>query len=228
MATKNELIYSVRESLSDFTDDSLLSNEHIFFQIKSMRALLLQQSYAKTNKQFDDAAIQTFCMEMEEVGTGLCGSTTDCTILRSKELVPTTISVQGRSTLTRVGPPIIGMGSYDIIDARDMQVILKDPLGVTSVFLQDGYAYLIAKSISVKGVKCISISGIFEDPEDLENFSTCASCSTTKKIPCFNEDMEIPMPAYMVSTIVDQLVKSRALLQKISEGRDIDNNSVPE
>lgn len=228
MATKNELIYSVKESLSEFTDDSLLSNEHIFFQIKSMRALLLKQSYAKTNKQFDDSVIQTLCMEMEEVDTGLCGNTTNCTILRTKERVPTTISVQGRSTLTRVGPPIIGTKAYDIIDARDMEVILKDPLGDTSAFLQDGYLYLIAKSISVKNIKCISVSGIFEDPEDLEDFYTCASCTSSTKVACYNEDMEVPMPAYMVSTILEQIVKSKAILRKIAEGRDTDNNSVPE
>lgn len=228
MATRAEMIYSVKELLKDHTDDTLISEEHILFQIKAYRAMLLRQLYSDRSKEFDDAAKQTFCADMKLTDPGICGIDTGCFILRSEEKIPGLLSVKGRSALTRVGPPIIGMPPYEVVNETEINGCMQDPYSGTTAFIMDDYLYLVGRAVSTKLIKCVSVQAIFEDPEKLEYLNTCDSCGSNVEEKCFTDDSELPMPSHLISMIVSMVVKDFIGTEKMEERRDTDNDSVPD
>ncbi len=228
MATRAELIFSVKELLKEHTDDSLIADEHVLFQIKAYRAMLLRQLYSDRSKAFDDAAKQTFCADMILTDPGICGIDTGCFILRSEEKIPGLLSVKGRSALTRVGPPIIGLPGYELVTPEAIKACMDDPYSGSTAFIMDNYLYLVGRGVSTKLIKCVSVTGIFEDPEKLEALSSCDACNTPKHDPCFSDEADLPMPSHLIAPIINMTVKEFVGVKKLDDHRDTDNNSVPE
>jgi len=226
MSTRAELIFSVKELLKEHTDDSLIADEHIMFQIKNMRAMLLRQLYSDRAKRFDASVTQSFCIGMEVVDNGLCGARTNCTVLRSVEKIPGLLSVKSRSSLTRVGPPVIGTDSYDLIDSNYLSECLDDEYAGHSVFLDDDYLYLVGNTVAAKLIKCVRVSGVFEDPEDLEDYDD--TCEANKLTKCFTAESDYPIPGFMASSIIQEVVKPYIKVRTLEEHRDTDNNAAPE
>jgi hypothetical protein len=50
----------------------------------------------------------------------------------------------------------------------------------------DNHIYLISESESVKLIECITVTGIFDNPLDLENYTNCCGCKDKPK--CFDFD----------------------------------------
>lgn len=228
MATKLEMIYSVKELLKDHTDDSLLSEDFILFQIKAYRSMFLRQLYSDRAKELDADATQTFCVDTKTVDPGTCGITTGCHILRSVEKIPSLLSIKGRSTLTRVGPPIIGIPAYEVVDAAGINACMNDPYSGTTAFLMDNYLYLVGKDPATKLIKCISVTGIFSNPDALAELGNCDSCGKEVKEPCYTDDANFPVPEHMVPMLIKATVEDYVRTEKLADRRDIDNNGVPE
>ena len=227
MATSAEIVFSVKELLKDHTDDTLIENDHVLFLVKSYRNLLLRQLYSDRSKGYDASAIQSFCVGMKRTDSGVCGTTTGCFILRSEQKIPGLLSVKGRSSLVRVGPPIIGAAGYDLISPDYVSICMDDKYASNSAFVLDDYIYLVGKEPSVNLVKCVSVTGIFDNPDALKEYSTCDTWSTSKT-PCVTEESEFPIPAFMVTTIINEIVKDFKGTRDLVQTRDRDNNAVPE
>lgn len=227
MATQNELVYSVKELLKDHTDNSLISNAHVLFQLKAFRALLLRQLYSDRARAYDYNVIQTFCLEMEVADSGLCGTNTGCKILKSKKQLPELLSLKGRAAFVRAAPPIIGAEPFDIIKSSNISNCLEDEYGTNSVFIKDRYVYLVGQTPSVLLVKCISVSAIFVDPEDLYDYNTCKSCGGESE-PCYTEDSDFPMPGFLITPLINGVLKEFLTVKALEQRRDVDNNDVPE
>ena len=228
MATRAELIFSVKELLKEHTDDSLIADAHVLFQIKAHRAMLLRQLYSDRAKEFDDAAKQTFCATMERTDPGICGIDTGCFILRSKEKIPGLLSVKGRSALTRVGPPIIGMPAYELAKPETIKQCMEDEYSSSTAFIMDDYLYLVGRGVATKLIKCVSVTGIFANPEDLEELSACDTCGSDEVTQCFTDDSDMPMTAHLIGPVVSLTVADFAKVNPLEDKRDKDNNSVPE
>ena len=226
MSTKAEMIYSVKELLKDHTDDTFIIEEHVSFQIDNMRTMLLRQLYSDRAKKFDAAASQTFCIGMEQVDNGLCGARTNCTVLRSTEKIPGLLSVKSRSSLIRVGPPVIGTKAYDMVDPAYLGECIDDPYGSHAIFIENEYLYLVGSSIAAKLIKCVSVTGIFEDPEALAELNN--SCDNQNSGSCYTVDTDYPVPAFMIGTIIQEVVKLYVKVKPLEQHRDTDNNAVPE
>jgi len=227
MATERELIYSIKEFLKDHTDDSLISNEHLFFQIKAFRNTLLRQLYSDRARKFDFTATQQFCMEMEVTDSGLCGAKTGCKIVRSVKKLPSLLSVKGRSALISVSPPIVGSKPYDIIDSEHIQDCLDDPYATNSAFVHDEYLYLVGNSPAISLVKCVSVVGIFENPEALKDYTTCESCGSSTKEACYTPDREFPLPGFLITPVIKEVLNEFLPVEKLKAFRDKDNDGEP-
>jgi len=228
MATKAELIFSVKELLKEHTDDSLLSDDHIGFQVNAYRSMFLRQLYSDRSKSFDEAAKQTLCVTMAPTKSGTCGIDIGCTILRSVERIPGLLSVKGRPALTRVGPPIIGSESYELVNSTQASMCIDDQYAGNVAFIMDGYIYLTGASPAVKLIKCLSITGIFDDPTDLEDFKIYETCGSITTEQCYVEDVsEYPIPGHMISQIILQIVKDFKGVEALEQTRDINNDGVP-
>lgn len=227
MATRAELIFNIKELLKEHTDDSLIIDEQVLFQIKSFRALFIRQLYSDRAKEFDQSATQSFCMDMEKVDAGLCGVNTNCYVLRSTKKIPDLLSIKGRSTLISVGPPIIGMEPHELVDYTEVNSCMDDPYSSTAAFVQDGYIYIVGKEPSFILIKCVNVTGIFDDPDLLEEFELCETCGTTSTSSCYDEEASFPVPGHLIPLITEEVMKGYLRTEKLEDHRDVDNNSVP-
>lgn len=84
MATLREMVYSIREQINAYSDDSKLSNEHLAFMIRMKRNMFLEQLAKSAKKEIPREAYQRItltlspCTDCEE----------DLVILKSNEYLP--------------------------------------------------------------------------------------------------------------------------------------------
>jgi len=167
-------------------------------------------------------------MEMELVDRGLCGITTECFVLRSKKKLPQPLDVRNRSTISYIGPALVGAKPFDKVKARDIDACIADKYSSKTAFIQDDYIYVSGKDISVKLLECVRVEGIFDNPADLEDYGTCKGCSTSQESHCFTLESTYPVPGHLVAPMTKEVLKSFILTDKLEKTRDTENNSVPE
>lgn len=227
MATRTELVYSIKELLRDHTDDSLISERHILFLIGNYRAKYLRQLYSNRAKAFDDSAKQCVVLEMAKADPATCGLSTGCTVLKSKRKLPNLLSVRGRSTLTYVGPAIYGTKAFEQIDSQDAASYIEDKFSNIATFIESGYVYVIGAAPAVKLIDWVRVEGIYDNPESLEGFKSC-ECAPDVESNCVTDWTEYPIPGHLISDVTQEVLKNYVATKKLEEIRDKDNNSVPE
>lgn len=225
MPTKLEILYNIKELMREHTDDTLMSDRHILFLFGMHRAKLLRQLYSDRAKELDSSALQTLCVGMETVDKGLCGITVNCNIKRSKVKVPDLLSLKGRSALVSAGPPMVGSNKFDLINNVNVNAVMADEYATTSVFFEDDYLYVIGPVPAAELVSCIRITGIFDSPMELENFSS--TCPTQKFTPCVTDDTEYPIPGHMIADVTQLVLKDFLTTLNVVQIRDIENDSTP-
>lgn len=225
MASKLELIYDVKEYMKAYSDDVELSNEHIMFLYRKKRAKHLRQLLNDYTRKFDNITLQSFCVSLEEVDKSLCGLEVGCTILRSTIPIPTLLDLRSRDTLISVGPSLIGAEKFKIINIEQASYILQKPYstGIYTFIDTDGYLYIIANDEAHKMLECIYVTGLFEDPEELESFSTGCNSESNNTNPCFTENTEYPLQGFLIDTIGNEIKKE--LVSRLGIPEDKDNNS---
>ncbi len=225
MANRLEIVYNIKELMKDHTDDSLMSDRHILFLFKTHRARFLRQLYSDRAKGLDDSSMQSLCLEMEKVDRGTCGITTDCYINRSKEKLPNLLSLRGRTALLSVGPTAVGVDNFDVISPFDVSTCMDDPYATTSVFIDDGYLFVVGSTPAANLIKCIRIVGIFDDPDALTAYNNCCGCD--KPEPCVTDTTDYPVPGHMVGDINQAVLKDFLTTINVMSLRDTDNDSAP-
>ncbi len=223
-----EIQYNIKELLKDHTDDSLLSTRHILYLFSLYRAKYVRQLYSDRAKEYDASVIQTLCVNMEMVDSGTCGLKTNCNVLRSVERIPEALSIKGRNAITYIGPAAIGSRSFDLVTNESISACMEDEYATTSAFIEDGYVYMAGLTPSIKMIKCIKVKGIFEDPELLEDFTVCNSCTDPSPTACVTDETAYPIPAHMVADVNTEVLKIYLGTDRLEGTRDTENNSVPE
>jgi len=74
----DKLIYSVREGLKDYSDDSDLSDRFIVFLLDIKRAQLISQKLNSYTTRTPSNAVQSLCIGLEEVNRYKCGIDINC------------------------------------------------------------------------------------------------------------------------------------------------------
>ncbi len=197
----NKLIYSVRESLKDYSDDSELTDRFITFLLDTKRAKLVAQKINSYATKLPAAAIQALCIDIEEVNRYKCGIDIMCDNLkRSSVPLPKFFD-------TVTGSSIITVNSLDIIGRpfKFVDINLVPYIGYSTyndkifTFLDDdNYLYVYSTSDSYKFIECVEVRGIYETPLDLEDFNNCCGCEEGTDTKCFTGDTEYPVPGEMV------------------------------
>ena len=227
MATRTELVYNIKELLRDHVDDSLISERHILFLIGTYRAKYLRQLYSKRSKAFDDSAKQCVVLEMEKADPAVCGLTTECIVLKSVQKLPNLLRVQGRSTLSYVGPAFYGTRPFELIESEDAYAYTQDKYSKVAAYIEGGYVYVIGKSPAVNLIKWIRVEGIYDTPGALEGYKSC-ECSPDEDSECVDDFTEYPVPGHLIADINKEVLKNYLVTMPLEDKRDITNNSVPE
>lgn len=227
MAKFNQIIYDIREFVKEFSDDTELDNRRLEYLINTKRAKYLRQDLNNFQKSVDISIQQSFCLELEEVSSDECGQDVYCDkILRTKKPLPKAIELHTKPAILRVKPTNKLAGSFNMI-SRDKAPYLSESKFKNSIYAfidTDNHIYFLSGSDTHKLIECISVTGVFEDPTDLANYSNCCGCSEEEKTSCYSEDSEYPLQPHYVDLITKEIVNDILQVKQVPEDKVNDSN----
>ena len=211
------------------SDDSRLSARHIYSKIKTARAYLLKRELErrKSPHSISEWNIQTIpCVSMVLVPPHECpcAPPVGCKILRSECKIPKPV----QSNIT--GPYLTDVTSLDgsiIFTAttwtrKKYRAADKYTSNQPDYFIRDEYLYITVNT----DLEVISLSGVFEDPDEVENFAeecTCAECKNPKINCKAYYDRWVLMDEYLVEPLIQLAMKELLMLGNIPD--DTTNNA---
>lgn len=221
------IIYDVRESLKAYTDDSEISNEYIVYLYGIKRAKYLRQDLNNYQRTTDVSVTQTLCLGLERVSVNECGLDLSCeTILRTKRPIPQPLELHIKSAITSVKPTERISIPFNFVTKQKAIYSQHSPFSraIFAFLDNDKYIYLISEDDVLNLLECITITGVFEDPLELSNYTNCCSCTPTS-LPCFNEmTSNYPLQPHYIDLIKNEIVNE--LIKKLNIQEDSKNNSV--
>lgn len=177
--TFNEVIYSIREGVRQYSDDSTLSNRLILFNVDLERASYL--NYHANKGELPDTNKQTICLTLEETSNTECGCITeDCTIMRSTVIIPKMID-RGRVAIGAKDSIPIKVISWNKFVHSGNNKYNQDT--IFAAVNPDGRLYLKSNNVLHKLLECAYLTATFENPKAAEDFSNedgtvCFNAST--------------------------------------------------
>lgn len=220
MSTLTEMIYSVREQFNAYSDDSVLSNEHLAFLFKNKRATYLEVLAANPRKQMPREAYQTLCIPVSP--------SKDCdeekVILKSNYAIPASINnpqdIEGIGTVKLES---IMAKWINIIESVRIPFLDAGRFNVNQIYISkdvDDKLIILSRSNLHVFLEEVKIEIIAEDPEEADKLS-CSISSTENE--CDFYDKKYPIPESLVKAIVSETVNE--LLIKYRLVQDGLNNS---
>ena len=211
MATRRNLVSTVRSSHKLLSTDSLLTDRAIFAEIKNTAILLIKRQTDLRKLWSTDTLFETLpCLELIEVPISECCDYVDpCNVSRSKFKLPRMSEgnyqylIQGVWSINAMG----GMGKkFKEITINRYVNLLKLPVIKKDVYYWIVNDYLYTNNPLLKAVR---IAAFFE--EDIPNeiqFSECCGQKVTDEEWCKNPlDKEFTLPGYLQEQVLELVSK---------------------
>tara|TARA_B100001057_G_scaffold53533_1_gene47535 strand:- start:2977 stop:3642 length:666 start_codon:yes stop_codon:yes gene_type:complete len=203
--TLDEIAYNILNLLraGRSSNDEIISLEQLKFNIKHYRAMLIRRDYARNGYVSNHLEQDLGCLDLEKVDASkCCNLPQNCPVYRTKRKLPKTVRFNFRDAFTFIGKPN-GTDTIPRIETYEVEYIPYDKYtsGRTKYYVIDEYIYVY----NPKGLEAINVRGVFEDPEDIANFSTCDG-------ECYDDKTPFPLPMDMVSAITAGLAQGELIL----------------
>ena len=223
--TLDKIIYDVREGVRQYTDDSEISDRYIIYLYNIHRADYLRQDLNNYQRTSDNSIKQTFCIDLVEVSNNECNIDIECdTILRSSKPIPTPLELHTKVALTSVKPTNRTAIPFNFVTKRRITMLngARFKKSLYSFLDEDGYIYVTApEGNEFKLLNCLTITGIFEDPLSLIDFTNCCGCDTATS--CFDmATTNYPLQPHYIKAIRKEIINN--LLQFLGVQEDKTNN----
>jgi hypothetical protein len=209
------------------SDDTVLSDRHIYNKMLTVRSKLISQE-AKKKQKINQWNFQVLpCVELIVAPQHECPCLPPlgCEILRSRYKLPKPLT-DLNSHLIKSVMTLDGSIVFSEISYKDKTY--KKGNKYTSVkpdyYIRNGYLYITVKS----GLRVVQVEGLFEDPLAAEKFESyckekCDGCEDTTDCTSMLE-MDFPLDGDMVDTLID-IAKIELIEQFIQMTGDLTNNS---
>lgn len=221
MLSLNALHSQLDEELNINNVDSVFTNIYYTDLINSQRELWIRNEYNKNRSIDPNIQQELSCVELELVDPYNCCIEVPegCKILRTKQQIPNTIEFYNKKAITSVGPTDITKKRFTIIDYNRVPYAGSSRFNRNTiyVFLYDNYLYLFSKSELTILFKYITIRGIFTDPTEAAQFTSCAGK------PCWTPNDPYPLNQWMWEYMLPYL--RQRLMQKQIIPLDEENNA---
>lgn len=163
------------------SDDSRLSQRHIYSKLISLRNKYISQQ-AKKRQKLNQWNFQTLpCVEVIKVPQSLCpcAAVPGCDILRTKYPLPKPLSDLNNHLIQSV-TSIDGNTIFSEIQWDEVKYKASSKYTATKpdFFINDSYLYIIGLAQRIRHLKVITITGLFEDPLSAEDFPNICNCSS--------------------------------------------------
>ena len=207
------------------SDNTRLSNRHIYSKLKSVRALLIKQNQDRKSKT-DPWIVQVIpCLRMNLSSTHECKCVvpSGCTVLKSACKIPKPIQ-------TKLATGIESVSTLDgsVLFTKTTWAKKKYKSGdrytskVSDYFIRDNYLYITHNTM----LEWVSLSGIFEDPVDIEEFIRNEECSCGEEVdPCVQAmDKELKMEDHLFEATI-QMASQELIQMFLPMSEDNENNA---
>lgn len=226
MAKFNEIIYDIREHLKERSDDSEVDDRHLMYLVNTKRAKYLRQDLNNFQKATDLSIQQTLCSELIEVDADHCGVDLHCDkVLRTVKPLPKAIELHTKPAILKVKPTNIIAAPFNFISREKVPYISDSPFknSVYAFLDLDNNIYFTSGSNAYKFLECINVTGVFENPLDLKEYSNCCGCDTSST--CFDEmESEYPLQPHYIDLIKMEIVRDLAQLINLPEDKINDSD----
>lgn len=213
--TGREIIYDIREKIKIHSDDIDITDEYIFHLINVKRAILLKQRFGKSSRNIPEEVKQVICVSMEKTEDieGICSKGT--MLLKSTQRIPATIEIGGRSSIVNVRTSSLNTRFVNIIPMERFPHVgynkyMKQEIYVTMDADNKLYSKAAQGPIFLEKLK---ITGIFFNPEE----AYIMNCENEQTCDFF--DSEYPIEPYIISDLVNMIVKELAPSMQVPEDK---------
>lgn len=217
--TYREIVYACLDSLKIASDDSYITEDHVLFFVSKIRGLILKQRYSDAKKEIPQSNYQTICLDLIQVPAISGEPCEGGTYLRSKERVPSTMSVGGNT----IYPVDFYQGTHISYISRERMRYVGHNKWLKNIIYAskgpDDYLYFKSSNPQYLYLEKVRMSGIFEDPEKASELE----CDSTEPNSCDVLDKTFPLEESLVSTVIELVVKY--LSGAVYKPKDQENNA---
>ena len=149
MATIKEIVYDIKNLIRGGmqSDDEIISDRQIEFQVDSLRAQFIRQDINKRRSISDNIKQIIPSLSLVSVPSATVGMSMDGNILRSVEKIPNAIETAHSDLITAIGPTGIlsvnfHMIPYNRVPWTGMNKYTKQ---MQFAFLLDSYVFIISR-----------------------------------------------------------------------------------
>lgn len=223
-----KIIYDIRERLSQYQDDSKITDEYIAHLIGIARDTVLKNELNSYQNILSPMIMQSFCMELEMASAYDCGIESHCeTMLRTVKPLPTPIKTAIGAAITSVKAAGKLAKPIRIISKEQAYYVLdtKYNKSLYCFIDTDLRLYFVSKNKMHTFMDCIYVTGVFSDPFELKDYGGTCSCDGPSK-ECFNElEMDYPVTGDHVYGITNMVFEILGRKLEIPEDKVNDSNA---
>jgi len=225
--TLNKIIFDVREALNQYIDDSEIDDRYIIYLYGIKRSRYLRQDENNFQKTTDISVLQTLCLGLETVNINQCDLNINCDeIVRTKLRIPKPLDLHINTAITSVRPTNRISKAFNFV-TKEKAIYSEHSSFRDSIFAfldTDRYIYLLSKNNALNLLECITITGIFEDPLELLDYSNCCECELDS--PCLDYDtIDYPLQSHYIDLIKNEIVNELINKLKLPEDKENDSNN---
>lgn len=218
MATKQEIIYDIRERLGIYSDDSDITNEYISYLIDKYRATFLRNKYSNIRMKIPLSNFQKIKLNINPCNSGRYKGS----VVKSIETIPTILNFNAIDNKITLSNDRIETYNFNIVDFnRFKHVAQDDPFTRMLIFgsiSDDNYLYMKSWDTTLAMIDEAYLNGIFINPEKAWELSPYYDSDLD-----FDLDFEYPIEGELLVDIVNTIVKD--LLIKYDLPIDKTNNA---
>lgn len=226
MATLKEIVDNIYTVVNLNSDDNELDRRSIRYWVRNKRAFLLKRLL--NQKQFIPSSYKQSipCLELELVDSSLSdcciGLSSGCKVLRSVRKLPRSISQQAKSVL-EIRPLISIDSKFSFVDHDAWGYSGNSRFNKSDVYATkiDDYLYVKTNDSSIVNQlgKYLYVTDIFDNPEELANFTNCNNGTL-----CYTDQMDYPIEEDMVD-VITKMILSEELNINLRTEEDKSNDS---
>lgn len=220
--TLNEAVYQILEvAAPNRSDDDVIDNRFLKALIHTKRAHFITNEMNK-NRIASPALLQDInCLEMEMADDAeCCDFTSGCDVLRSKKEIPMPIALHNSLGIERIGPVSASQPGYSFMPYEKAIYFGNGRYnkGGMAAYIRNNRVYVVSNQ-STSLIDLISVRGIFEDPSELESFTSCNGT------PCYNDDAAYPLDSRTWDYIKEEII-SKDMARILAMPQDLENDAM--
>ena len=221
MATIKEIVYDLKNIIRGGlqSDDEMISDRQIEFQVNSLRAQFIRQDINKRRSVSSNIRQVIPCLDVEPVSGTTCGLSHDIKIVRSIEQIPNPVETSHDDLITAIGPTgILSLGFHMIpYNRAPWAGTNKYTKKMTCAFILDNFIYIIGPEAPL--LDKIKVEGVWQNPREISNYK-----DTHGHTAYDPDNHDYPLSTSMLDLIKTQMIATN-LQPLIQSGTDLSNNA---